>query len=109
MAQYIDKSVVVAEIERRINKEIQSCTTNLGYSQGFVDSMRNLLSFFDTLKTKEVDLGKEINLWVEENTYNGYCSASIHETAEHFFEFGLKTQRKEVMDDQGTDLYKRIY
>ena len=47
----------------------------------------------ENLKVKEVDLGKEINLWVEENTCNGYCSASIHETAEHFFELGLKTQK----------------
>ena len=47
----------------------------------------------ENLKVKEVDLEKEINLWVEENTCNGYCSADIHETAEHFFELGLKTQK----------------
>lgn len=54
----IDKDALVAEIEKRINKEIQSCATDtlLGYSQGCVDSMRNVLSFLDTLEVKEVDL-----------------------------------------------------
>ena len=41
---------------------------------------------------KEMDLEKEINLWIEDNTCRGYCSANIRETAEHFFELGLKAQ-----------------
>ena len=55
MSQYIDKDDLVAEIERRINKEIQRCAVDLGYSQGRVDSMRNILSFLDTFEVKEVD------------------------------------------------------
>ena len=50
MKHLIDKAAVVAEIEKRINEEIQSWATNLGYSQGCVDSMRNVLSFLDTLE-----------------------------------------------------------
>ena len=41
---------------------------------------------------KEMDLEKEINSWMEDNTCRGYCSANIRETAEHFFELGLKAQ-----------------
>jgi hypothetical protein len=55
MAKYIDKSALVAEIEKRINEEIESCATNFGYSQGCIDSMRNVLSFIDTLEVKEVE------------------------------------------------------
>lgn len=56
--RYIKKSAVVAEIEKRINKEIQSCATDncFGYSQGCVDSMRNILSFLNTLEVKEFDI-----------------------------------------------------
>lgn len=41
---------------------------------------------------KKMDLEKEINSWMEDNTCRGYCSANIRETAEHFFELGLKAQ-----------------
>ena len=53
------------------------------------------LSFINTLEVKEVDLEKEINKWIEDNTCRGYCSASIRETAEHFFDLGLKAQKVE--------------
>lgn len=43
----------------------------------------------------ETDLEKEIHLWMEDNTCGGYCSANIRETAEHFFELGLKAQKGE--------------
>ena len=168
MKHYIDKDIIVAEIVRRINKEIQRCATDsiLGYSQGCVDSMRNILSFLDTLEVidpyeecvqyasikagiqahaetysfnieselfnqlakeqqglwrkeieqacisggevgvelakdprykenvevKAVDLEKEIHSWMEDNTCRGYCSASIRDTAEHFYELGIKSK-----------------
>lgn len=57
--ELIDKATIVTEIERRINKEIQNCAAYNGYSQGCVDSMRDVLSFLDTLEVKEVDLNKE--------------------------------------------------
>ena len=89
MTQYIDKSVVVAEILKRQERNKRN---KLNLAAAFEDNY--LLSFLDTLKVKEMDLEKEINLWVEDNTCRGYCSASIHETAEHFFEFGLKVAQK---------------
>jgi hypothetical protein len=49
----------------------------------------------ENVEVKAVDLEKEIHLWMEDNTCRGYCSASIPDTAEHFFELGLKAQKKE--------------
>lgn len=60
MKHFIDKSALVAEIEKRINEEIQSWATNLGYSQGCVDSMRNVLSFLNTLEVKEEEHWQEV-------------------------------------------------
>ena len=62
MEQYIKKSVLVAEIERRIktNKECMLGLRNLDYYQGNVDALNNILSLIDTLEVKEVDLEKEI-------------------------------------------------
>ena len=52
----IDKSAVVAEIERRI-KGLRDChaDTVAGYA-GEISGLERLLSFLDTLEVKEVDL-----------------------------------------------------
>ena len=47
------------------------------------------------IKVKEINFEKEVKLWIDENTCNGYCSASIYDTAEHFYELGLKSQKGE--------------
>lgn len=96
MLQFIDKSAIVAELETRYNECLKRAKIiNADYWNGCADAYRNMLVIFDTLEVKKVDLEKEINLWMEDNTCRGYCSASIHETAEHFFELGLKTQKGE--------------
>jgi len=97
MKQYIDKDALVAEIEKRkkTNKECMLGLRNLDYYQGKVDALNDTLSLISTLKVKEVDLKKEINNWIKDNTCRGYCSASISETAEYFFELGLKAQKGE--------------
>lgn len=46
----------------------------------------------DTLEVKEMDLKKEIQTWVEDNSVNGYYREDVYETAEHFFELGLKAK-----------------
>lgn len=123
MEQYIKKSEIVAEIKERINKEIQSCATDsiLGYSQGCIDSMRNVLSLINTLEVKEmgVDLGdpkgdksakyiidtktlkvKEVNLEKEIELVKGdYEQVDVAWNndfdfiARHFFELGLKANK----------------
>ena len=94
----IDKDKVVEEIEKRINKEIQSCATDtlLGYSQGCVDSMRNVLSFLDTLEVKEVDINKEISQFIDANFEKATIGhkLSLRRTAKHFFEFGMRASNK---------------
>lgn len=61
MAQYIDKDALIAEIERRIktNKECMLGLKNLDYYQGKVDTLKDIISFIDTLEAKEVDLGEK--------------------------------------------------
>ena len=65
MEQYINKSKVVAEIERK-KAHAQTLGDNAINSsmQQFYDGMRegcnNLLSFINTLEVKDVDLDKEI-------------------------------------------------
>ena len=51
--------------------------------------------FADTLEVKGVDLEKEIQSWVEDNSVNGYYQEDVYETAKHFFELGLKAQKGE--------------
>lgn len=53
MAQYIDRSAVVAELERLYNLEYDN-TSNLSCGKKIM--LRNILLFLDTLEAKEVDL-----------------------------------------------------
>ena len=59
MEQYIQKSALIAEIERRVTegekvaKEIPSSAI-----MGLIQAYNNTLSFIDTLEVKEVDLEK---------------------------------------------------
>ena len=57
MTQYIDKSALVAKIERRIktNKECMLGLKNLDYYQGKVDALNDTISSLDTLEVKEVN------------------------------------------------------
>ena len=83
MAQYIDKSALVAKIEKRREKNSRN---KLNLVAAFEDNY--LLSFLDTLEVKEVDLEKECAKYFEEN--DDYIKF-----ARHFFELGLKTQKGE--------------
>lgn len=61
MAQYIDKSALVAKIERRIktNKECMLGLRNLDYYQGKVDALNDIISFLDTIEAEGVDLNNK--------------------------------------------------
>lgn len=98
----IDKSAIVAEIERLKECNRKICGGDFDFLKKVypkhyysTEIYNDILSFIDTLEVKEVDLEKEISSWVEDNTCKGYCSADIHETAEHFFELGLKSKKGE--------------
>ena len=108
MKQYIDKSALVAKIEKRIktNKECMLGLRNLDYYQGKVDALNDTISFIDTLEVKEVDLdfqrfAKEMDTVfalpssktenTEENPFNWEFAI-----AKHFYSLGLAQKGEEV-------------
>lgn len=62
MAQYIDKSVLVTEIEKCYNECLKRARiTDSYYWNAKADAYRNVLAILnDTLEVKEADLGREI-------------------------------------------------
>ena len=103
MAQYIDKSALVTEIEKRI-KELQDL-----FKEGekkldsfqktaihlCIDECKVVLNILDTLEVKEVNLNEEFNKYCD-NLYlidlENEPYAELFECAKHFFELGLKAQ-----------------
>lgn len=60
MTQYIDKSVLVAEIEKRL-KETESMQPKFDqFWAGQISAFKGILKILDTLDVKEVDLEEEI-------------------------------------------------
>lgn len=91
MKQYIDKSALAAEIEKKIR-------TEQGYSSedaecGYRDCAREILSFINTLEVKEVDFETE---WKKYFEYKGnLATVNVKDLAKHFFDLGLKAQKGE--------------
>lgn len=100
MAQYIDKSAVVAEIEKRLSL-LEGGTGDpevMKRVEGVIKGYKSILSFLATLETKGVDsetFDKRVTeMW-------GRCAANPNDTiaclhidsfieiARHFFELGL--------------------
>ena len=115
MAQYIDKSALVAEIERKI-KEGEAVVENVPSSAilGLIQAYKNVISFLDTIEVKEVDeepvsndleaefviyLKHKFNIPQEGNKLktNGWNPSpyDLLDIAKHFFELGLKAQKGE--------------
>lgn len=90
MTLYIDKSAVVAEIERRIQFFIE---VSGDANSDIVITLLRLKSFLDTLGVKEVDLDGEINLWVR-NLHRVPNFEELNKFARHFFELGLQKAQK---------------
>ena len=97
MEQYIPKSAVLAEINKRLHQ----------LTDAAFDSMigRNLIEIrdsLDTLEIKEVDLEEDINDFInEEYHYTEYDGKwvdekdwrdSIQRCSKHFFELGIQSQ-----------------
>jgi len=87
MVQYIDKSVLVAEIESKRNDYINSFMTEQ------VHVLNDVLDFLDTLEVKEVDLDAEIMKYQRE-IYDR--DTTVRDVAKHFFELGLRARKEEV-------------
>ena len=111
MAQYVDKSAVVAMIEKELQNLI-ACKENTSFTESRVvlwakiDICKEILSFINTPEVKEVDLDKTINdyfkdwkfdeeldIMVKPNNYSATFN-DIKEVAKHFFELGLKAKEE---------------
>jgi hypothetical protein len=79
MTKYVDKSAVVAEIERRIRELSQ--LEKASYEIGLCDAYKIVLSFIDTLEVKEVD-----------EEYNGRAMLYV-------LEKGVKQGRRELIEN----------
>jgi hypothetical protein len=81
MAQYIDKSAVIAEINNRIdicNIKKHSCPVNTqveAICDNKIHAYKELLSFIDTLEVKEADTW---HLQEKENIYDAVKDWSLH-------------------------------
>ena len=97
MEQYIPKSAVLAEIERRLELLDNAPVANI---KEFADIMgaqyyelTNIAKYINTLEVKEVDLEKEVEAYL--NTF--YLDKDLYKFAKHFFELGLKVQKGEII------------
>lgn len=89
--ELIDKSALVAEVERKI-KEV-SQIEKVSYEIGLCDAYKIVLRFLDTLEMKEVDLEKELDRYTNsaEYVYNE-TRDSYFLVAKHFFELGIRSK-----------------
>ena len=99
MANLIDKSALVAEIERRINEINLDSIEDWRYRlqrEHDIEVMKNILSLIDTLEVKEVDLEKEYKDLVEEDpVYNKLVNGIVGKAiAKRFFELGITASNK---------------
>ena len=116
MKKLIDKTAVVAEIEKRLhaNGAFNEVSDEAWAEDvGMCNAYKSILSFLDTLEVKEVDLGQEIKNGID-NLSNLYCymedlfngneeegvypipenvKNELFEFAKHFFELELKAQK----------------
>ena len=99
MKQYIDKSALVAEIEKRLNTTKKYSTE---YVNGKKYALKKILSFIDTLEVKEVEeepVGKDLEETV--NAYIGYapevdeCSSVYGER--QAFKAGAQWQKEQTI------------
>lgn len=96
MEQYIDKAILLAEIEKRSKQYTNERNTitknneNRHVLLGRIKMCDDILSFIDTLEVKDVDLEK---MWKEYFKYRGdMATVNVKHLAKHFFELGLKAK-----------------
>lgn len=99
MAQYIDKSALVAMI-KKLNGKVNDGSS---YCNGWQHALRMLEMELDTLEVKEVDLEEECKTYLKNNFTSKEAPDEFLTTlmqlddmvlfAKHFYEFGLKAQK----------------
>lgn len=99
MAHLIDKDALVAWAKETYLCENASMIRKVCYKQ--------FMEHLETLQVKEVDLEKEIEQYVSNKGLRDY-GFLIPSIAKHFFELGLKAQRKSVSIQNIDDVLKEI-
>ena len=93
MEQYISKSALVAEIEKRRD---ESWLGNYTKEKGIIfDITDEILSFLDTLEGKDVDLEEEVDKWYNNEApkeFEHILYRDIENFAKYFFELGLQAK-----------------
>ena len=102
MEQYIPKSALVAEIERRI-AEYKEMKIDSSYYEGMVASLEFFRDeFIDTIEVKEVDLEHEVEsywkqcdmTWCRDAYSMTHIRSMLSDIAKHFFELGMQVRNK---------------
>lgn len=110
MTQYIDKNVVVAEIEDKIKKYTLRGEEsdflqdgNAKYWGGVLSCLNEIHSYLNTLEIKEVDFetafAASIDHFDEKNNYGRWPESDLRQFAEHIFELGLKASNVLTWED----------
>lgn len=113
--ELIDKTVVLAEIERQLHyvnswleghKRVDDRRSNVYFrmigNKNVLEDIKDFLYTIDSIKTKDVDLEKEIdslwnprfNLGWDENSLLSINHEGFSHIARHFFELGLKAREE---------------
>jgi hypothetical protein len=120
MTQYIPKSEVVTEIEKKL-QDLIACKENTSFTEhkvvlwAKIDMCKEILSFLNTIEAKKVDLDEEIRKEIDK--YYDECEKKLYKMkdddtdisflqldsfAKHFFELGLKASNPITATDRGT-------
>lgn len=102
MEQYINKSALIAEIEKCYNECLKRAKiSDLDYWNAKADAYRNVLVILsDTTEVKEVDLDKEIKRFtMSKELYE--TKSVIRTVAKHFFELGMRVNNPITAADRG--------
>ena len=116
MVQYISKTALVAEIERRIDEYSSSILKHYdACKEAKAQELGKILTILDTLEVKEVALDKEITNYISGNFFGsgtmGFFSNRTKEEpndqdialcAKHFFELGMCASNPIISADRGT-------
>lgn len=95
MAQYIDKSALVARI-KKLKMDIGNIFNEYdeGFWEGRTTAFNDVICELDTLEVKEVDLKEEVERFAKECGYKSAATIDF-QFAKHFFELGLNARLTE--------------
>jgi hypothetical protein len=111
MTQYISKDDAAAEIKKRKKEAESNCGVYKSYNEHhcnacIVGFYEEFLEILNTLEVKEVDLEKELDSMITPELKFHKALPSLFDVAKHFYELGLKAQRKSISIQNVDDVLK---